>query len=67
MPKRPSILEPIRFTDKEILAARNGNYAPVEKRMKKEFPARARTLKGAYRPHTKAELKRLAGSPGPTK
>jgi hypothetical protein len=63
MPSNRFVLGPIRFTDEEILEARRGNYAPVNKRIRKELPAHARAMKGTGRPRTKAELKRsIAGA-----
>jgi hypothetical protein len=63
MPSNHFVLGPIRFTDEEIREARRGNYAPVNKRIRKELPAHARAMKGTGRPRTKAELKRLIAGP----
>lgn len=52
-------INPIQFTEKEIQQARDGNYGPMEKRIKKELRARARVFALPQGPLPEAKLKDL--------
>ena len=50
---------PIEFTREEISQARQGNYGPAEKRLKRELAARSRLLVAGGKPRREAELRRI--------
>ena len=56
---------PIEFTPEEIAQARQGNYGPAEKRLKRELAARSRLLVAGGKPRTEAELRRIPRKPAP--
>ena len=55
---------PIHFTKNELRAVHEGDYKPMEKRLRRELPGRASLLKIVSKRRTKAEIRRLTREEG---